>query len=165
MRGRQCHSRAQARGGDSRKGLHGKTFCSYYTTKTPCFQQVSAYFKIKFIISTAASRRGDSNLPLCFHAKSCFFQKALLSAGIMMFESCLLYSFVLSLQSKETQKYTSVLGLFLLLNAKTGFGVAKRPLPSPFFYYSPCIIPGKQEKTSLVLVDKRGFFFGAENGT
>ena len=43
---------------------------------------------------------------------------------------------------------------------KSGSEAANRPLQSPFFYYSPCILPWKQEKTSLVLVDKRGFFYG-----
>ena len=82
------------------------------------------------------------------------------------FKSHTLNTFSSCLQSKEI---LCVHRRFRTVSAaeskKSGFGAANRPLQSPFFYDSPCILHKKQEKTSLVLVDKRGFFYGAGGGT
>ena len=81
------------------------------------------------------------------------------------FKSHTLNTFSSCLQSKEI---LCVHRRFRTVSAaeskKSGFGAADRPLQSPFFYDSPCILPRKQEKTSLVLVDKRGFFYGCGIG-
>ena len=73
--------------------------------------------------------------------------------------------FVLSLQSKETQK---VHQRFRTVSAaerkKLGSEAAERPLRSPISLYFTRFTPKMQEKTSLVLVDKRGFFHGGVGG-
>ncbi len=81
------------------------------------------------------------------------------------FKSYLLNTFSSCLQGKEIlfvqQRFRYS---FAAERKKPGFGVANRPLRSPVFQYCPCILPRKQEKTSLVVVDKRGFFYGCGIG-
>ena len=82
------------------------------------------------------------------------------------FKSHTLNTFSSCLQSKET---LCVHRRFRTVSAaeskKTGSVTVNRPLQSPFFYYSPLILLRKQEKTSHVLVDKRGFFYGCGGRT
>jgi hypothetical protein len=75
------------------------------------------------------------------------------------FKSCLLHLFVLSLQSKETQKVHQRFQPFSSPERKkSGFGAANRPLRSPISLHSVPFSPKMQEETSFALVDKRGFF-------
>ena len=52
------------------------------------------------------------------------------------------------------------LGLFLLLNAKNGLRSSQSTSPKPVFLLFAQYLLRKQRKTSLVVVDKRGFFYG-----
>ena len=75
------------------------------------------------------------------------------------FKSYLLNTFVLSLQSKETQKvHQRFRAVSAAESKKTGSEAADRPLRSPILLCFARFLPKMQEKTSFVLVDKRGFF-------
>ena len=82
------------------------------------------------------------------------------------FKSCLLYPFVRSLQSKETQKvHQRFRAISAAESKKSGSAAADRLLQSPISQYFARFSPKMHEKTSFVLVDKRGFFDGEEGKT
>ena len=81
------------------------------------------------------------------------------------FKSRLLNTFVLSLQSKETQKVHQRFQPFSgSEHKKSGPEAADRPLRSPISLNFARFSPKMQEETSFALVDKRGFFDGGEGG-
>ena len=77
------------------------------------------------------------------------------------FDSRLLHLFVLSLQSKETQKvHQHFRAVPASESKKSGSEAANRPHRSPIYPYLARFYPKMQEKTPFAVVDKRGFFDG-----
>ena len=78
---------------------------------------------------------------------------------------CLLHLFVLSLQSKETQKvHQHFRAVPASESKKPGSEAANRPHRSPIYPYLARFYPKMQEKTPFAVVDKRGFFDGGVRG-
>ena len=81
------------------------------------------------------------------------------------FDSRLLHLFVLSLQSKETQKvHQHFRAVPASESKKSGSEAANRPHRSPIYPYLARFYPKMQEKTPFAVVDKRGFFDGRGGG-
>jgi hypothetical protein len=82
------------------------------------------------------------------------------------FDSRLLHLFVLSLQSKETQKvHQHFRAVPASESKKSGSEAANRPHRSPIYPYLARFYPKMQEKTPFAVVDKRGFFDGGGGGS
>ena len=108
----------------------GKIILIKYSTKLPIFQG------FRVIIS----------LPELYFFANIRFKSHTLNT----FSSCLQSKEILFVQQRFRYSFAAE-------RKKPGFGVANRPLRSPDFYYSPCILPRKQEKNLSCLGRQKRF--------